>query len=470
VTTPVTIPRRRPLHAAAARVNGTALGIGAAVTANGACMIGLGGLAMPLYVGGAVGLAFLLARRRPIVAAELAAWLWILGPQVRRAIDLTTGYHEPSIVLAAAPLASLACLPHLRRLRTPAAKRRARPLLIAAAAICTAFAVGVVRVGPVPATVALLSWLVPVLFGLQIVAVTDDVDELRAMVERVIVWGVLIVGVYGVAQYFLAPAWDTYWMANSPMSSIGAPVARRIRVFSTLNSPGPLAVFLPAGLLWLTEARHRLQVPAQLAGYATLALSLVRSAWLAYVLGLLVVLAIGDRHARRNVLALVALVLVALLQFGGPVLTAVQDRVGETMEGTQDDSFAARLVLHREMIPVVADESTGYGLGSSGGESRWAETETAGIVSMDSGLLEFGLALGPALALVVLVSLAVASLGLVRGGVRGGQVSAGAAAALLSVLVQMAFANTLTDVGGVTFYLLWALAASQVAARPHPTP
>ena len=69
----------------------------------------------------------------------------------------------------------------------------------------------------------------------------------------------------------------------------GTPEPLGIRVFSTMNSPGPFANVLLAGLLILLtnenfSARPRLRA----VGYLSfLLLSLVRSAWIGWFLGLL---------------------------------------------------------------------------------------------------------------------------------------------------------------------------------------
>jgi hypothetical protein len=441
--------------------NGTVMGLGFIVCANAACFVGGAGAVTVPFVGGAFVIAVLLARVRPLAALEFALWLWVLGPQVRRMIDLSTGYHEPSLVLLAAPLASLAALPHIRHLRRMGLGRAVRPLLVAAVAIAIGYAVGAVRIGLQPATAALLVWVVPVLFGLQVVAVSDDVAELRATVERFLIWSVLIVGVYGVVQFYVVPPWDAFWMDRAPMNSIGSPEPFQIRVFSTLNSPGPLAAFLAAAVLCLTDARHRLRLPAQIAGYAGLALSLVRAAWIAWLLGVLVVLVAGRPRARTTAVVAVTLITVGALQISGPLQRVVADRIDETREGEQDDSFVARMDLHQEMVPRLLDDVVGHGLGTTG----TASTLTAGrgdLAVLDSGLIDFGYSLGLPIGLLALGALTFGGADLARIGLRHDVVSAGVVAGGLSVLVQLLFGNALTGVGGITFFLLWGLAVREI--------
>lgn len=443
-------------RASAATPTGTAAGLLLVLAANGACMAGLAHGVTPIFVVSAVVVAFWLGRRRPVAAIEFAVWLWILGPQVRRIVDYITGYHDPSLILAAAPLASLVLVPRIRELRWHGLRRAVRPVLVAVVATAVGYAVGATRIGLRPATGALLLWLVPVLFGLQVVIAGDDLDELRSSIERVFVWGSMIVGVYGVMQFYVVPGWDAFWMNNVPMGSIGSPIPFEIRVFSTLNSPGPLAIFLATAVLFLTSARHPLRMPAQVAGLACLALSMVRTAWIATLIGLVLVLAIGRSRARLTAVVALAIVTVGVLQVSGPLERAIVQRIDESREGRTDDSFVARLALHEEMIPVIAGDVVGQGLGATGVATRLSNGEV-GIVDIDSGLLDFAFSLGLPMALLSLGAIVFGGADLARIGLRRDVLPVGVVAAGVSVLLQMLGGNALAGIGGVLYFLLWGL-------------
>ncbi|CAN5744611.1 hypothetical protein BH23ACT10_BH23ACT10_32500 [soil metagenome] len=447
---------------------GTTAALSLVLAANAACLLGLARGVTAVYVLGAVAIAASLARHRPVATIEFSLWLWILGPQVRRVVDVSTGYHDPSYILVAAPLASLVLLPHIRALRWQGLRRPVRPMLMAVVAVSVGYAVGAVQIGLRPATGALLLWLVPPLLGLQAVAVGDDYAELEAAVERVFVWGALIVGIYGIVQFYAVPSWDAFWMNNAPIASIGSPHPFEVRVFSTLNSPGPLATFLAAAVLYLTSARHPLRVPAQVAGLVCLALSMVRAAWLATLIGLVFVMAAGRSRARATALTALALVAVAILQVSGPVEQAIVDRIDESRAGNQDDSFVARLALHEEMIPALADDVVGRGLGASGVAARLGDGST-GIVDLDSGLLDFAFTLGLPAALFALAAVTMGGAELARSGLRRGVLPVGVVAAGLSILLQMLGGNTLTGVGGVVFFVVWGVGIrALVSGGPSP--
>lgn len=463
--TAVALTRLTPLSRRAHELNGTTIGITLAVAANIVCVAGGGAVAGPAFVGLAVVIAYLLSRVRPLAAIEFAWWIWLLGPQVRRAVDYATTYHDPSVVMIAAPLASLVMLPRVRDLRWNGMLRLVRPLLVAATAIVIGYGVGAVRVGLRPATAALLVWLVPVLFGLQLIAVGQDIDELRRTIERLFVWGALVVGLYGIVQFYVVPGWDAFWMDNVPMASIGTPEAFEVRVFSTLNSPGPMATFLAAAVLFLTGSHHRLKLPAQIAGYGCVALSVVRSAWLACLLGLVIILAVGRARAKTTALIAIGVVAIGVLQISGPVQTVVADRIDESRQGRRDDSFMARSAIHDEMLPELFDNVVGKGLGSSGVASRLAESNN-GLTDLDSGLIDVAYSLGLPVALVALGALTFGVLELARAGLRRNALPAGLIAACVSIFAQMLGGNSLIGIGGVTFFVLWGFGLRQVIATP----
>jgi hypothetical protein len=456
-----------PLPGSARERIGTAIGIALAIGSNVLCVAGAGSLVGPAFVGAAIVIAYWLSRTRPLAAIEFALWIWLLGPQVRRAVDYAANsYHDPSLVMVAAPLASLVLLPRVRELRWNGLLRPVRPLLVAATVVMIGYGVGAVRGGVSQATAALLVWLVPLLLGLQTIVVGRDIDELRTTLERVFVWGALIVGVYGIVQFYVVPGWDAFWMDNVSMASIGAPEPFEVRVFSTLNSPGPMAAFLTAAVLFLTDARHPLRLAAQIAGYVCLALSVVRSAWLACLLGLLIVLGVGRPRAKTTALLAIGVVTIGLLQMSGPMQTVIAERIEESREGRKDDSFVARTALHREMVPALVDNTVGHGLGATGVASRVGE-DGAGVAHLDSGLIDFTYTLGLPAGLLVLGALTSGSLALARAAKRRDVLPAGLIAACVSLFAQLAAGNTLTGVGGVTFFVLWALGLRHVLAASH---
>ncbi|MEM5591073.1 hypothetical protein AAHH67_03935 [Niallia circulans] len=59
----------------------------------------------------------------------------------------------------------------------------------------------------------------------------------------------VFLSIYGWIQYFYLPEWDKLWMENVEMNSIGIAEPMNFRIFSTVNSPGPFALFLSIAIV-----------------------------------------------------------------------------------------------------------------------------------------------------------------------------------------------------------------------------
>ena len=69
-----------------------------------------------------------------------------------------------------------------------------------------------------------------------ILDVQYDYAAIRRILTRTFVTGGLVMGLYGLIQFFYLPEWDVYWLENAGMDSQGLPFPGLIRVFSTMNS------------------------------------------------------------------------------------------------------------------------------------------------------------------------------------------------------------------------------------------
>jgi hypothetical protein len=224
-----------------------------------------------------------------------------------------------------------------------------------------------------------------------------------------------------------------------------------VRVFSTLNSPGPYATVAGALLLVVIGGRDRLKLPVLAVGALGFTLSLVRGAWAAFALTLLLL-------ARRGQLGLGRLLLVLLLPplllvaVGGPVQDVVLDRVERSAQsGTGDESLGARLSFYAETLPVVLREPVGAGLGSVGTATKLSNTQgrLTDTGNFDSGVLEFVFVLGlPAGGLLLgLLLLAVGSAW--RRSRHLDTFDQACAAASVGIVLQLVFVNVMTSVTGV---------------------
>jgi hypothetical protein len=338
--------------------------------------------------------AYYLYRRAPKTYVSYVWWLWFLIAFMRRISDFRSGFSESAPMLASPYIASLVCVPTLFKADGVWKKRESLPFVLALACTIFGLVVGLLALPKKFVLVSALGWFTPLIFGFFVlVQMTEDADAegYISSLRRTFCWGTLIMGVYGIYQYYVAPGWDALWMTESGMGSIGSPEPLQLRVFSTMNGPGALAFTLLAGLILLVGQKGILPLLASGAGYAALLLSSVRAAWVAFVLAV-VLLAIRERrYAGKLVIA--AIVLGACLGVGmllEPVRELVQTRILTFTDLENDTSAQERKDGYGQMMNYTAEEPLGTGLGTM--DAKFDGKTSLG--TRDSGIWETFLSLG----------------------------------------------------------------------------
>ena len=395
----------------------------------------------------AVLLALLLYRRRPMAYLTLALWSWLLTPLVRRLVDYRLGWEDPNFVLLTPQLVSMVsvlALFHRRRAKDalPTA------VLLAMAGIAYGFAVGMVMRPSGEIVYGLVNWMGPLLLGLHVATCWRNYPEHEAWLTRNVVCACAVLGSYGIVQYLVAPAWDTYWLEQITGGlidpSFGLPEPMGIRVWSTLNSPGPFANAMAALLLLLFAVRSRWKVVAAAAGYASFLLSLVRTAWLAWLLALVLFLRrASSKLIQRAILFTVicVAVLIPALQLPGvsPLLT---ERFKTLSQLTSDESFVERSDMYRIVGAVALRSPFGHGLRNQ---------EIVGNRVVDSGLLVMLLSLG--WLGILLYGAGVLAFVLRRARARNDDLARVCEAICLAYLVQLVGGPVFTSVTGALFWI-----------------
>lgn len=192
--------------------------------------------------------AFLLAILRPKMLVAYTLLIWAVAPELRRIADWSEGVYHSVSLLSLAPLLTGVTLiiPLLREIHN-IQKASTRIMLLFAVALGYGALIGLAKNG-MGSVYDLANYIVPLLL-LPYFAVTKfkpkDIDRLLTAFANIAV----LVAIYGIVQYLTVPPWDVFWMKHADMMSIGNPYPLEIRVFSTLNSPGPAATFLAFALV-----------------------------------------------------------------------------------------------------------------------------------------------------------------------------------------------------------------------------
>lgn len=314
----------------------------------------------------AVALALADARGLPVYLLAV----WAVCPEIRRLFDWITDEYRPVSLLSAAPLIVTLTLliPILRR---PIAL--APSLKVPLGLLCAALGYGTILGGlhnGLAFAFDLGNYAVPLLMLLYASQRSPDARERDGWLRGL---AALAIGaaIYGWVQFLIAPPWDTFWMKHVEMNSIGTPLPLEIRVFSTLNAPGPAGAFFAASLapmLLRPQWRGSLGWLGGALVASALALTLVRSSWLSLLICVAAyTLLLPGRAKGRPLLGLVGLM--AALYFAAPLLpggSGIVSRVGTLGDLGNDYSYQDRQQFSAGVFAKILANPLGMGLGSVG--------------------------------------------------------------------------------------------------------
>jgi hypothetical protein len=356
----------------------------------------MAGMARLAYAGGALAVGLYLVRLHPPAYVGFVLWLWLLTAFVRRLADLSAGWQEPSVVLLTPYLVTLlSVVPFVERTirRQPFAGYRPAGLAmfgLVAAGTMTGLPLGFMS-GPQGALLEALNYFTPLALGLYIAMANDWAAEIEERVIATFRYAALVVGLYGIYQFTVAPVWDTSWMVNSEMVTIGRPEPFGIRVFSTMHSPGVLGVFVAMALILWVARPTVTGIPAAAAASITLLLSQVRSAWLMFLIGaaLVVTTLRPAQQLKAILLAVLALLMMGTLLVTPEMSEMVDQRMKTFEQIDEDTSGLARVMGHEVALELVTRRPLGMGIGQTDATiESYVSMRDSTIIA---GLVQFGL-------------------------------------------------------------------------------
>lgn len=329
-----------------------------------------------IYLGSTFVIGALLYVSNPVFYLGFTWWIWIASPFVRRYIDYTLGGYTPPAkafaLLAPVAVSSLMILTVVRNARL-LTRRTHLPIFLCFLGILYGLALGVVFVDPVMATLRFVEWLIPLLMAFHITVQVRRYPAYRAELTRFFIAAIFVLGVYGIAQYIYPAPWDRMWIEASGMTTIGKPRPMEVRVFGLLEAPGPYAMALMAGLLVAVGSRSVAGLVAVFPGLGGFLLSMVRSAWGGFVLGLGAALTRFRGGNRIRTIAVVLLVGAATVPLLGDsdIGSAPGDRI-ETLQNLENDnSLQARKGMYQKILFQALSQPLGYGIGSAHWDSGY---------------------------------------------------------------------------------------------------
>jgi len=339
-------------------------------------------------------------------ACVVAAWCFT--PLLRRLIDFHNGAFNPVTVTSLIPYVML--LPFAAFSFTTERRARIAPLFRTLAAVWVGtFVYGLLiaaAVGSLNAGIfELVQFLTPMLAGIWLAGQELDVRYTLRRVSVIVLPMAGIVAVYGLFQWLQPPPWDVMWVQGSDFISIGSPTPFAMRVFSTLNAPGPAADFFVLTILLalpFLRIRRLWAWPLVIALGAALLLTMIREAWVGLVVGMIAYLGLSPRRMTAlpslAAFALVIVVLVGSLPAflgSGPSSDVISQRIASLGDVSHDESALTRQSEINDALTQGLANPIGEGLGQIGAAAKLGSNPQSNIGNvLDSGYLSRLLELG----------------------------------------------------------------------------
>ncbi|YAF93970.1 MAG: O-antigen ligase domain-containing protein [Nodularia sp. CChRGM 3473] len=414
----------------------------------------------------ALVVAVFLYLRHPILYIGFTWWIWFITPFAARLIDYRVGWDPTRQMLVAPYLVVFVTIATFLRHFPRATRQGGLPFVLAFFGVSYGFLVGLIYNAPLPVARGFLDWLSPIIFAFHLFMNWRDYPSYRHNIQRVFLWGVLILGIYGLYQFVVAPEWDRYWLIESKMfSSSGDPEPFGMRVWSTLHSPGPFASVMQTGLLLLFTSSGALIFPASAVGYLSFLLAQVRTSWGGWLLGVVMIFGSVKPRIQMRLITVILVMVMCVVPLTNiePISDVVTDRFESFSNLEEDTSFRDRSGSYDRNLSLALSNVLGNGLGNI-----WTVNEKTGQIEvfvLDSGVLDMFFTLGwlgaiPYLSGLILIIITVSKYTEAR---FDSFVSA-ARAIGLSSCVQLVGNSAMLSVAGM---ILWGFLAMAMAAHKY---
>ncbi|HEY9879571.1 MAG TPA: O-antigen ligase domain-containing protein [Leptolyngbyaceae cyanobacterium] len=331
-------------------------------------LVRAGKLLILIFPAGSVAVGLFLYFRAPVLYVSFTWWMLFLGALVRKIIDYQSGYvtpgrwGTPALVVAAISLITL--FKYLPRIH----KQGGMPFLLSLMALTYAFLNGLVY-GRLSAQyiVGAFEWFGPLAFGFHLFAQWRDYPKYRKSIFSTFIGGTLVMGSYGIYQYWVVPEWDRFYLSQLGVTSFGAGLPFDVRIWGTSTSPQEFAAILLAGIILIFSGQGIIRFAAAGTGYLGFLLTMARSGWLGWCVSIVMFMPSLKLQLQMRLLTTIlvmALVVVPLARME-PFAGVIGERLQSFTEGKDDRSFEDRQEGYQELSKAATTQFMGLGLGGS---------------------------------------------------------------------------------------------------------
>lgn len=330
------------------------------------------------------GLSFLVAvvlySRNPILYNGFSWWIWFLAALVRRLVDLRSGFTEPSPLLLAPYLVNMASFLTMGKSLTRKIQEDDIPFLLVFYGVLYGSVVGVITKSFTTVFIGTLNWMAPILFGFHIYKNWQLYPEYKQNTQRVFTWGILLMSIYGIYQYFQLSAWDLLWLKETGLESstggIDESTGGGMRIWSTMQSTEPFSAVMAGGLLLLISRENPLSMASSIVGYIAFLLTLARSAWLGWIAGLIkITLTLSPKQKARLLSLLICLsIFVVPLSLNEQFSEKITGRLDSLSNVKEDASAQIRQDTFNKQINQAMTNPVGNGIENDSMDSALLST------------------------------------------------------------------------------------------------
>lgn len=345
------------------------------------------------YIALSLAVGLFLYLQYPILYIGFTWWMWFVTPFVTRLVDLKSGFDPSRLMLIAPYLITLFSLHTFLKYLPKSLNQGGLPFVLAFLGVFYGSLIGLIKTNPITAVRGVFDWLPPIVFAFFLFIKWREYPQYRQVIQRTFIWGVLVMGAYGVWQFIVAPEWDVFWLIETDLKSMGDPEPLGLRVWSTMASPAPFGAVMMAGLLLLLTHSHYLNIPATAAGYLAFLLTSVRTLWGAWLVGLVTLF--GSLKARSQMRLVVVILLMVLCVAPLTTIEPFSETISERFETfsnlEKDDSAQVRQKIYEEGLNKALTNGLGNGVGNTFVVNEKGILEP---IVIDSGFLDTFFTLG----------------------------------------------------------------------------
>ncbi len=310
-------------------------------------------------------LALFLYKQSPPIYIGFAWCLTFGSPLIRKFIDYKLGYLTPGPWDLSARLVGLVAIISIIR-HFNYAKRENLVIFLNALCVIYVLLVSIIYgyADLDKLVVECISWLNPILLAFHLSTDWYNYPQYRKVTQSIFIAGLLVMGVYGILQFAVAPPWDQFWINNIDATTFGRPERFGIRVFSTMGSPHEFAIASSSSLLIALNCQSILGLIASVIGSIALLLTKARGPWLGFVVGVAVLfVSLKPRWQLRFTLFLAVMVGIMLpfIFTFDTLLSDISERLDTLSSINDDGSLNARLSGYRNLFDAALVEVIGQG-------------------------------------------------------------------------------------------------------------